>query len=525
MRSLAILVFLSGPLLGDVVVLKGGDRVTGRVVDKATHYEVTGENGLRTYLKEEVEKIITSPKELLGDSDKSFEEAKAEYLKSTQVSDPGEQSGLLKESLAKVKVAREAYASARELFPEDKYSELDQKIMQIMQLIRMVRGSMHTEATVRNSSLPSAPLPDRPTGTLAADDALLTLLDARLRSDPAKRSAAAASFRAQRGQSPDRYDMATAATLLLMRSDAEWGLQGPSAKALQDFFDKGFLKDPQKLTPARHLEAATYLAAHKAEFGGAGEAAILFALAHLASATPGPEREKVAKSMGFLVQNGRVGTAEGLAIHDLDGWITAGDFDLAVMAFIKDYRSNDTPLVRFVWSYALLRLVQQRHRGWDRPISAMETIQANEAPFRDHLAALQKSIKAVAVCNVCMGAGKLRCTNCHGQKETKFPCQRCKGKGYSISSLGAKVGCPACRNTGIERIVKCEKCKGGFNDCRQCDGKPHPAPSLEDICVPTECDFCEGRGLAFRGAYYPCHACMGLGQRLQPKADPTKVLR
>jgi hypothetical protein len=71
---------LAGTLAADVLVTKDGARVSGKVVDKGTHYEVATPAGLRTYLKEDVEKIITDPKELLGDADAVYEEAKKGFL-------------------------------------------------------------------------------------------------------------------------------------------------------------------------------------------------------------------------------------------------------------------------------------------------------------------------------------------------------------------------------------------------------------------------------------------------------------
>jgi hypothetical protein len=61
-----------------------------------------------------------------------------------------------------------------------------------------------------------------------------------------------------------------------------------------------------------------------------------FALVHLSHAPAGPGVESAAKALGFLVQNGRIGTAEGHAVRDLNGWIAAGDFDLAVLAFVRE---------------------------------------------------------------------------------------------------------------------------------------------------------------------------------------------
>src|SRR5258708_267535 len=275
----------------------------------------------------------------------------------------------------------------------------------------------------------------------------------------------------------------------------------------------------QPLSAPGHLEAAKAFSARRA----GREALTPFAIVQLIGAGQEPDVEKTAKSLNLLVQNGIVGTPEGHAVRDLDNWIAHGDLGVAVLAFVNGYRSVDTPAVRFVWSYALLRLVQVRKRGFDRPVSAYETIKISLAGGADHLAALEKSIKAVAVCNVCGGEGKFRCTNCHGKKETKYLCQRCKGTGHITSSLGAKLNCPACLANGLEKIVKFEKCKNGYVDSKQCD-KPRSPPSMDDIVGATVCSACDGRGMAFRNAAVPCRACLGLGAKLIPKVDPSKVL-
>lgn len=514
-------------LRADVVVLRGGGRVSGKVTEKPAHVEVAGEGGLRTYLNEEVERILRSPQEVLGGAEQAFEEAKAQYQTARTLADPERQDTTLKEALSKVKSARAAYASARELFPEDRYANLDEKILQIMQFMRLVRGSMHSESSA--AAVAGAPPPggtlDSPGASVGGRDAALVLLDASKRADPDRRASAAQAFRAARKSSGGRDDLVTASMLFLARSDAEWKLSGAGAGAMQDYFDRGWLKDLSGLSPSGHLEAVRYLASRKNELGGGADAAALFGLAHLASAAAGPEREKAAATLGAVVRNGWVGTPEGFALRDLGGWIATGDYDLAALAFVREYRSVDTPSVRFVWSYALLRLVQEKKRGFDRPVSALGTIQTSDAPFREHAAALARSIKAVAVCGVCMGQGKLRCTNCHGQKETRFLCARCKGKGHTVSSLGAKLVCPDCRGTGVERIVKCEKCKDGWNACKQCDGKKHEPPELEEICSASACQLCEGRGTPFSRVLVPCPGCRGLGLVLVPKADPSKVLR
>lgn len=499
-RAAGILLLLAGTLSADVVVLKGGTRVSGRVSEKTDHYEVTVDGVLRTYLKDEVDKIVTSPKEFLGDADKMVEEARGDYQKALAERDPAAQNVILKAAIDKVKQAREAYGVALDLFPED--GSLGKQIMIIMQLMRLLRERVHLDET----RLPGSP-PEIHRATvlpvITQDDALTTLLDAAKRSDPARRAAALAAFQRQ------GTDFSTAAALFLSQPEP--------AKGVQAYFDGPWLKQP--LNGPGHLEAAKAIAA----LGAGRDALWPFAIVHLGAAPQEAETEKVAKSLNLLVQNGIVGTPEGHAVRDLDNWIAHGEFDLAVLAFINEYRSIDTPAVRFVWSYALLRLVQAKKRGFDRPVSAYDTVKISLTGGPDHIAALEKSIKAAAVCNVCGGEGRFRCTNCHGKTETKIYCQRCKGTGHITSSLGARLNCPGCLAKGVVQVIKCEKCKKGYIDCKQCD-KPKPAPSMEDIVGATVCSVCEGRGMAFRNAAVPCRACLGLGAKLIPKADPSKIL-
>lgn len=507
LRTLGVLLLLAGTLSADVVVLKGGGRVSGRVVEKTDHFEVTSENVLRTYLKDEVDRIVTSPKEFIGDADKLIDDARADYQKALALPTPADQNAVLKGAIAKVAQAREAYGTALDLFPED--AALGKQIMLIMQLMRLLRERVHLD----EARLPGSPaLVTRPTSApvIQLDDALATLLDASKRADPSRRASALASFKGQQN------DFAAAAAMFLSQPEPA----GAAGKAVQDYFGRPWLQKPSGLTAAGHLEAAKFISAQSA----GRESLLPFAIVHLMGAGQEAEVEKTAKSLNLQVQNGLIGTPEGHAVRDLDSWIAHGDFDLAVLAFVNEYRSVDTPAVRFVWSYALLRLVQAKKRGFDRPVSAYETVKIPLAGGPEHLAALEKSIKAAAVCNVCGGEGRFRCTNCHGKKETKYYCQRCKGKGSTTSSLGAKLVCPACLGKGIEKIVKCEKCKDGYVDCKQCDHKPHPAPSMDDMVGATPCAQCEGRGMAFRSAAVVCPACLGLGAKLVPKADPSKVL-
>jgi hypothetical protein len=538
MRTAVFLVLLGTSLTADVAVLKDGNKISGRVVEKPQHWEITTDTGLRTYLKEEVDKIVKDPKELLGDVDKIISDAKADFTKAVDMAEGPDRTSLLKESIAKIDIARTATSSTRDLFPEDKYSDLDQKLVQIMQLKRMLRDRLHSQYMGSSGALPPPRVAPAPSAGL--DESFSTLSDPAKRADVAKRIMARESFRLQRAAHPEIYEVATAAMLFLSRTDQEWGLQGASLAALQDYFSQSWLKQPTAMTAEQHQTAAKWVidrigTLKKADTKAQTDAIALFGIGHLGQAPVAPESDKNARLLGLELRNGILGTPEGHAIRDLNSWIGSGDFDLAVLAFTKEYRSTDTPLVRFVWSYALLRVVQEKKRGYERPMAALATVSVADGPAKEHLAALSKSIKAVAVCNVCQGQTKLRCTNCHGKKETKFLCKKCNGKGKvpdpGYADLGSKgfivpeVPCYPCRGRGYDLLIKCEKCKDGFVDCKNCDRKPRTPPTMEEICTGEACLQCDGRGYVFRNVLWACKSCLGLGQKLTPKADPSKILQ
>jgi hypothetical protein len=328
--------------------------------------------------------------------------------------------------------------------------------------------------------------------------------------------------------------------LFLARSDAEWNLQGPSLAVLQEYFGQSWLKQPTSMTPALHQTAAQWIveriaALKKADAKAQVEPISLFGIGHLGHAPSGGETDKAARLLGLELRNGILGTPEGHAVRDLNGWVASGDYDLAVLAFIKEYRSTDTPIVRFVWSYALLRLVQSKQRGFERPVSALQTVSVSDGAAKEHIAALIKSIKAAAVCNACGGTVRLRCTNCFGKKETRWDCAKCKGKGkIPEPGYGAGLGgtgftvpeipCYPCRGRGYDKLLRCEKCKDGFYDCKQCDKKPRTAPPMEEICTGAACIQCDGRGYVFKNILWACRACLGLGQKLSPRLEPAKML-
>jgi tetratricopeptide (TPR) repeat protein len=532
LRSAALLFLLGSFLSADVVVLKNGDKIRGKVVDKGLHYEVTTESGLRTFLAEEVEDVITDPKELLGDAEAQYEQAKADYQKALAAA-PDDQRALFKEIVAKVGKVRGTYATAVELFPED--GALSKKLVEILQFLRLCRDRVGSEFARQRQGGPAVVNP--PAGVTAVE-AAEAMANPERRADPSRRAAMLEFFRALRTENPGVEDVASAAVLFLSRTDSEWRLGRSGLQVLQDYFARPWLKQLTGLTPVQHLEASAFLtdqvaAAKKADPAAGVEPAVLFALGHLGHAAPGPEREKTGRALGLVPLNGILGTAEGHAVRDLDDLIDQGDYLAAMYAFTKEYRNATGTAVRYAGAYAQLLFAQRTKGGYDGSLATLGSIPASDAAVRDHVAALVKSIRDAAPCLACGGEGKLRCTNCHGVKETRFACQRCKGKGRLVPpglvitkpKQLRKAGstCAACKGTGVEKVLRCEKCKDGYVDCKKCD-KARPVPELSDLFASATCPHCEGKGLLFKNVVWTCPGCLGLGQKLAPKADPTKLL-
>ncbi len=164
----ALLVFVAAnPAFADVLELKDGRRIVGDVSVKETHYSVRIDGEELTFTKDEVERHIKSPKEMVGDADKLVEEAKKLWLEAVEMKDPKAADAKLREALPKVTKAREAYATARDCFP-DGYPELDAALVNVMKLMRLVRERLGSQIAssgpppIKTSSAPPKPTEPKP---------------------------------------------------------------------------------------------------------------------------------------------------------------------------------------------------------------------------------------------------------------------------------------------------------------------------------------------------------------------------
>lgn len=236
----AIFAVLFSPAFGDGLILKDGRKVIGRVVEKPDGYEVTVEGQVMGFPKEQVDRWIKSPKDILGEADKWVNDAKTIYAEAVEMKDDRAAETKFKEALPKVTAARERYAEARDFFP-DGYPELDKQLVNIMKLMRLVRERIGSQiasgpAVVRPkeepppapkvASKPVAPEPPQPPPVPAGSlrEALTVLADPALRGDAGKREGARALFKEAWQKGGALAEAAAAGYLFLSRDDEEWGL-------------------------------------------------------------------------------------------------------------------------------------------------------------------------------------------------------------------------------------------------------------------------------------------------------------
>ncbi len=232
MRIVGLFLLLALPCFADVLDLADGRRLVGDVAEKNGVYSIRIDGEELTFSKEDVKLWIKSPKEMLGDADKSVEAAKKLYLEALNEKDDKKADAMFHDALPMVRKAREAYAEARECFPQG-HAELDDALVNIMKLMRLVRercGSQIASSgpVIKTSEPPKPevkpeppkPEPPKPAGSpeerLAA--ALAIARQPEKRGDYGQRAAARAALDGV--TSP----MGRALSVFLLLDDKDWGL-------------------------------------------------------------------------------------------------------------------------------------------------------------------------------------------------------------------------------------------------------------------------------------------------------------
>jgi len=643
-----LLAAMVAPASGDGILLGDGRKLIGKVTEKPDGFEVTVEGQVLSFAKEDVKKWIKHPQEVIGDSDKLVEEAKRLYSEAVEMSDPVGADAKFREALGRVTRAREAYAEARDLFPEG-HTDLDVGLINIMKLMRLVReriGSQMASAPPavnakdapppRPASADSGPAtagrpspnkPLAPAGKPApsgaeADpgpakapvatlsDGFAVLMDPARRADDAQRGQARALFRKAADAKNALSDVATAGFLFLSRADEDWQLlvdavqvKGPGGEqaykgrlekrsdtltvlvladgrelrmrkaadgtyvtapggseskavdckvtadakseafaALQDFFKGVGAGGLENLSDRELGEAVKFLSIKVKELRPkAAEPAVdalsLFvagpASALVAKNGGKPTGELVAafRDLGFEKSEfGNVwGPKEGLAMDDYRKWLTSGEYGLAIVQFQKDYAGLADFNVRYALGLLWMFRAVADKRNYNRAASYLEVQSRSSVTpaARDHLLALAKSIRSQSPCMACGGTHQVNCSACKGRKKVNLECNACGGSGKINTFKGVAVCRGPCKGAGRLNNIDCPKCKaGGTTECKAkgCVTAVK-APTFESFADAYSCQLCRGKGTMMRHVAYPCPECEGIGLHLQPKGDPTKLIK
>ncbi len=536
----------------DVLVLKDGRKVSGDVREKKETLAIRVEGQELVFGKDEVKARYKTPAEMLKGRTADVEAAKALYQEGLKLQDLRQQSAKMKLALEKANRAREAYAEVRDLFPENKYAELDDQLVKISLLMRLIRdrvgsGVISAAATPKpgpksqpDLAKPVAPTPPvavlpnpvPPPKPSALSRAFGILADPAKRGDATSRASAEKAFAGARGTRP-HGDLAAAAHLFL-RGEAD--LSADVTGAADGWLAEQKIAEAADFDAAAHRAAAEALAKPIASVKGKGEAPLVrFAAGHLASALackpplPAGDAAACAKALGFAKsETAEVwGPPSGLAARDHHAWMESSMYDLGVAQLRKEHRRTRDFGVQYLLAHLHLRDVFAKRMNYRRALATWLALAKlpGTREQRAHAAAVANALRKRLPCTACNGTHAIRCPVCRGKKQVDILCPRCEGSG-KLMTLRGTFACRTCARKGVIRGVKCTKCKQtGEVVCKGlfCSAPVAP-PTFEEIYEAPPCATCRGTGLATLRVPTRCPDCLGIGVILIPKTEPDKTL-
>jgi hypothetical protein len=546
-RNLLAAAFLAAMVsfaAGDALILNDGRKLIGRVAEKADHYELTVEGQQIAFAKDDVKQWIRSPKEVVGDADKLVTEAKQLYLEAVEIKDEKAAEAKFREALPRVTKAREAYAEARDIFPEG-HSNLDASLVEVMKLMRLVRERIGSQIAsgapvikVKEEPPPAPkaepPPPPKPEPPPAPEfgirDAWAIAVDPAARADEARRGQARAFFRKAAEARAPFLDLHLAAVVVLSRKPEA---TGPAQEFLKALGAGGLEALPEKESLAALKALAAKLKAMGPEAAGVEApllaAGVAGALLMRAGGKPTPEIEALFKELGYEKSeySNVWGRREALALDEYRRWVASGEYSLGVVQFQNDFRGVPDRAVRYALGLLMIFKAMKDNRNYNRAAAYLEgEARSVPAAAAEHMRALAKSVREESPCMACSGTHKINCSACKGKTKLNLECGGCGGSG-KVNNFKGIVTCRFCNGVGIFRNKDCPKCKAtGKAECkaRGCT-RAVPPPTFDSFADAYKCAPCKGKGSLLAHVAFPCPDCSGLGMVLQPKADPSKLFR
>jgi hypothetical protein len=311
-----------------------------------------------------------------------------------------------------------------------------------------------------------------------------------------------------------------------------------SLEALQGFFKGIEAAKFESLEDKEISEGVKFLALKVKELKSKGQpvGALALFVAGPASALieknkgkPTPDIEAAFRDLGFEKSEfGAVwGRKEGLAMDDYRKWLSSGEYGMAIIQFSNDYKGLTDVGVRYATALLYLFKALSENRNYAKAAAQLEAgAVGTTGAVRDHFTALAKSIRDEAPCNLCGGTHKINCSACKGKMKVNLECTKCGGSG-KLNTFNGVRACIGCNGAGRYNNIDCPKCKAtGKTECkaRGCS-RAVPKPTFESFAEAYKCRDCQGRGSLMRHVAFPCDDCNGIGLILQPKSDPSKLLK
>lgn len=148
------------PARADVLVLKGGQRLEGDLVDKGKTFEIKAGDSVLSIAKTEVLRHVLSIEALTAEAEKIHTQARELYEQGIKPDlDPKTANEQLKKGVELLRKAADLYQEARDYYPETKQTLLDGMTVKLLQEMRLYRDKMSSEIA---KSITPAPAPVEP---------------------------------------------------------------------------------------------------------------------------------------------------------------------------------------------------------------------------------------------------------------------------------------------------------------------------------------------------------------------------
>jgi hypothetical protein len=299
-------------------------------------------------------------------------------------------------------------------------------------------------------------------------------------------------------------------------ADRSW-LSSKDAKKVSAHLKSIRLGLHHRLTKAQHLAYAKKLMGRKD-----GPMRVM-ALGHLDAAGDGDHSAIIKAGKLRTFMDGRIGDERCVELARILREMSTRE-PLRV-AMESRYKKSKHFEVRYVRLACLLKGVPKKMSLAPELFNALKALKS-EDPAERHVEALSAGLEVYLKCDACKGKRIAGCSACNGKGVLEIVCQYCEGAGqFEETQPGGGTiyrACPACLNKNARRTDTCKYCSGKRTvPCERCK---FLIPKYEDLVAEKKCARCDGKGLLFTRAAYPCFACRGLGLILEPAADPEATV-